>query len=82
MASTQEQTTCGRHAACHGLRALMLLAAATVVAGGCSVSSGPRERYLAARSIVVEPRQSDGALTYSAWPVPLQPTVASATQAR
>ncbi|MEI7657290.1 MAG: hypothetical protein WCK33_04425 [Phycisphaerae bacterium] len=79
MAPTQEQTTCGRHAACLGLKALVLLAATGVLAGGCSVSNGPRERYLAARSIVVEPRASDGALTYSAWPVPLQPTVASAT---
>ncbi len=80
MAPTQEQTTCGRHAAC--LAALVLTAAATLLSGGCSASSGPRERYLAARSIVVEPRESDGALTFSAWPVPLQPTVASATSAR
>jgi hypothetical protein len=82
MAPTKETKTCGGHAASLGLRAFTVLAVATVMAGGCSVSSGPRERYLAARSIVVQPRESDGALTYSAWPAPLQPTVASATQAR
>lgn len=82
MSPTQEQTPRGRHAARPGLAALMLLAATGMLAGGCSVSQGPRERYLAARSIVVEPQASDGALTYSAWPVPLQPAVASATTTR
>lgn len=79
MAPTKDQSRCGRHAACLGLAALAT-AAATLLASGCSASAGPRERYLAARSIVVEPQASDGALTFSAWPVPLQPTVASATK--
>jgi hypothetical protein len=77
MAPTKDQSTCGKHAACLGLAALAMTVA-SLLASGCSASAGPRRRYLAARSIVVEPQPSDAASTFSGHhPVPLQPTVAS-----
>jgi hypothetical protein len=59
--------------------ALGLVLATAGLCGGCSPARGERERYMASRALVVAPKAGDKSMTLSAWPAPLQPTLARAT---
>jgi hypothetical protein len=60
-----------RHGAC------CLLLAVLAPLGGCMAAPAARERYMASRAAFVEPKQGDGALTMSAWPMTGQHPLAS-----
>lgn len=59
--------------------AVALVLTTAGLSGGCSPTRGERERYMASRALVVAPMAGDKAVTLSAWPAPLQPTLARAT---
>ncbi|MCX5688547.1 MAG: hypothetical protein NTV94_01920 [Planctomycetota bacterium] len=45
--------------------------------GGCMTAPSARERYMASRAAYVEPKQGDGSLTISSWPMSSQHPLAS-----